>query len=68
LPCATARGDRLPNARFSVTLEQIPAPATGDRQADTLALTAAIQAKLEQWIAADPGRWLWFYKRWDAAD
>jgi hypothetical protein len=26
--------------------------------------TAKIQATFEAWIRGDPGRWLWFYKRW----
>ena len=59
------RVDRLPNARFSVMLERIAVPDTGDVAADTLATTVTIQARLEAWIKADPGRWLWFYKRWD---
>ena len=63
-----ARVDRLPHARFSVTLDEIAVPGSGDQAADTLAATAAIQAKLQDWITTDPGRWLWFYKRWDAAD
>ena len=63
-----ARVDRLPGARFQVTLERIAVPRTGDIVADSLATTAKIQAKMEQWITSDPGRWLWFYKRWDAAD
>jgi KDO2-lipid IV(A) lauroyltransferase len=61
------RVDRMPNARFSVTLAPIPVLDTGDAAADILATTATIQARLEAWIKADPGRWLWFYKRWDEA-
>ena len=63
-----ARVDRLPNARFSVVLERIAIQDTGDVAADMLATTVTIQARLEAWIKADPGRWLWFYKRWDRAD
>lgn len=62
------RVDRLPDARFAVTLERVAAVETGDADADTLATTAAIQALFERWIRADPGRWLWFYKRWSEAD
>ena len=62
------RVDRLPNARFSVVLERIAVADTGDTAADTLATTASIQAGLEAWIKADPGRWLWFYKRWQETD
>jgi Kdo2-lipid IVA lauroyltransferase/acyltransferase len=62
------RVDRLPNARFSVMLERIAVADTGNLAADTLATTATIQARLEAWIKADPGRWLWFYKRWEEVD
>jgi len=62
------RVDRLPHARFSVVLERITVQDTGDVAADTLATTATIQAGLEAWIKADPGRWLWFYKRWNKED
>ena len=53
------RVDRLPNARFSVVLERIAVQDTGDVTADMLATTVTIQARLEAWIKADPGRWLW---------
>ena len=59
-----ARTDRLPGARFRVTLARIEAPETDDQAADVTAMTAAIQAVFEDWIRADPGAWLWFYKRW----
>ena len=62
------RVDRLPNARFSVVLERISVADTGDLAADALTTTAAIQATFEGWIKADPGRWLWFYKRWSEAE
>lgn len=64
----TVRVDRLPNTRFSVVLERIAVADTGDVAADTFTTTAAIQAGFEAWIKADPGRWLWFYKRWAAMD
>jgi len=62
------RVDRLPNARFAVTLERVAIAHTGDVDADTLTTTATIQAIFERWIKADPGRWLWFYKRWSEVD
>ena len=64
----TVRVDRLPDARFSVFLERIEVSDTGNAEADTLATTATIQAGLEKWVRADPGRWLWFYKRWGEVD
>lgn len=62
------RVERLPNARFAVTLERIAIADTGDVNADTLTTTATIQTVFEGWIKADPGRWLWFYKRWSEVD
>ncbi len=62
------RVERLPNAMFAVTLERVPITDTGDVDGDTLATTATIQAIFERWIRADPGRWLWFYKRWSDVD
>ncbi len=62
------RVDRLSDARFSITLEPVAVADTGDIAADTLTTTASIQAMFEGWISADPGRWLWFYKRWSEVD
>jgi KDO2-lipid IV(A) lauroyltransferase len=62
------RVDRLPDARFSVVLERIVVQDTGNVGADVLATTATIQSMLEAWIRIDPGRWRWFYKRWDETD
>ena len=59
------RVDRLPNARFTLTLEPVEVADTGDEQADVEATTAAIQATFEHWIRAKPGMWRWFYRRWD---
>ena len=62
------RVDRLPDTRFSVFLERVDTQNSGDIEADTITTTAAIQAVFEDWIRADPGRWLWFYKRWGETD
>jgi KDO2-lipid IV(A) lauroyltransferase len=43
----------------------IPVPATGDRQADIEAMTAAINATLERWIRERPGEFLWLHRRFE---
>jgi KDO2-lipid IV(A) lauroyltransferase len=41
-------------------------PDSGDRDADALALMAAINDRLEAWIRARPEQWLWTHRRWPA--
>jgi KDO2-lipid IV(A) lauroyltransferase len=45
----------------------LPPPATGDRQADIEAMTAAINATLERWVRDRPAEWLWLHRRFDKA-
>lgn len=45
----------------------LPLPATGDRQADIEAITAAINATLERWVRERPAEWLWLHRRFDKA-
>jgi KDO2-lipid IV(A) lauroyltransferase len=60
-----ASNRRLPGARFHVTvlpaLEFVP---SGEDERDTLALTAAITARIEEIVRDDPGQWLWIHNRW----
>ncbi len=56
---------RLGPARFRLVVEPPMAlPDSGDRQADILALTQAVNDMLERWIAARPESWLWLHRRW----
>ena len=64
LPIYAARVDRIAGARFSVHVEEVEAPRTGDKDADVTAMTAAIQAVFESWVRARPDQWVWFYNRW----
>jgi len=60
-----AANRRLPGPRFHVTVQETPAVAlTGDDTKDTLSLTAAITAGIEEIVRADPGQWLWIHNRW----
>lgn len=56
---------RLPGGRYRLTLEAplaIPRDAKG--RVDPLALTQAINDKVEGWVRANPGQWMWFHRRW----
>ncbi|MBB2200352.1 lysophospholipid acyltransferase family protein [Gluconacetobacter tumulisoli] len=65
--CAVIPGyvERLGPARLRIHVEPpLPLPDSGDRQADVLALTQAVNDRLEDWIRARPGSWLWLHRRW----
>jgi KDO2-lipid IV(A) lauroyltransferase len=67
-PLVPARIERRGPARFRVTCyPPLVVPATGDRQRDVAALTAALNRLLEEWIAERPQDWLWLHKRWPRA-
>ncbi|MBV8975866.1 MAG: lysophospholipid acyltransferase family protein [Alphaproteobacteria bacterium] len=60
-----ASNERLKGARFRMTIH--PAIAfvpTGDHEADVLALTAKINAAIEQCVRNRPSQWLWIHRRW----
>jgi Kdo2-lipid IVA lauroyltransferase/acyltransferase len=67
-PIIFASNKRLGGARFAVTvyppLEFTP---SGDDEADTRALTAAINRQLEEIVRAHPAQWLWIHRRWPSA-
>ncbi len=59
------RCERIGPAKLRVTIEAIDKPpTTGNRDADILALTTAINARLEGWVRARPQDWLWLHRRW----
>jgi KDO2-lipid IV(A) lauroyltransferase len=57
---------RLPgDFRHEITVEApLVVPRTGDLKADVLALTRAINARVEDWVRREPGQWLWAHRRW----
>jgi KDO2-lipid IV(A) lauroyltransferase len=60
-----AANRRLPRARFQVTVTSGPDfRPSGDDARDTAALTAALTARIEEIVRADPGQWLWIHNRW----
>lgn len=56
--------ERVGGARFRVGVREVHAPRTGDRDADVVAATAALQAALEQQIRRRPEQWMWSQRRW----
>lgn len=47
-----------------IVLRRVEAPLTGDRDQDSLALTAAATRAIEDEIRANPAEWVWMHPRW----
>jgi Kdo2-lipid IVA lauroyltransferase/acyltransferase len=63
-PVFPVRTERLEDGRMKVTVEEpwtFPANGTDD---DVRAALMRINRRLEEWIRARPGQWLWMHKRW----
>jgi KDO2-lipid IV(A) lauroyltransferase len=59
------RVERLKGVKFRVTFEEpMEFTRTGDDETDVTALMTLINARLEEWIRARPGHWLWLHRRW----
>ena len=56
---------RTKGAHFAMRIEMVEVPRGGDRDADVLATTAALQARFEQFIRETPEQWMWAHRRWD---
>jgi KDO2-lipid IV(A) lauroyltransferase len=68
VPVIFASNKRLGGARFAVTVHPpLEFAPSGDDDADTRALTAAINLQLEEIVRADPAQWLWIHRRWPTA-
>ena len=64
-PVIPIRCERIGPARLRVTAEApLVLPDSGDRQADILALTLAMNRALERWIREAPENWFWLHRRW----
>ena len=56
---------RLGPCRFRMVCEApLVVPRTGDQAADVLAISSAMNRRLELWIRDDPSAWLWLHRRW----
>ena len=65
VPILFASNKRIGGAHFQVTMHPplLFAPS-GDADADVKALTAAINARLEEMVRSAPEQWLWIHRRW----
>ncbi len=60
-----AANRRVGGPRFHVTVQpELEFNASGDEAQDIVRLTAAIQARIEEMVRANPGQWLWIHNRW----
>lgn len=65
LPLVPIRVERIGPARLRLICEPpLAVPRTQDRGADIRAITTALNARVEAWVRADPGSWLWLHRRW----
>ena len=55
---------RLAPSVHRVILRRIEVPRTGDREQDSLAMTAAATRAIENEIRARPDEWVWMHRRW----
>ena len=65
LPLYAARVLRKPGVKFQMRIEEVEVPRTGDRDADVLAATQALQARFEEFVREAPEQWMWAHRRWD---
>ena len=64
-PLVPVRIERLGPARFRLSsFDALEPPGSGDRQADAVAVMAAFNDILEDWIRDKPEQWLWLHRRW----
>ena len=55
---------RLPDGRFSMSMEEVPVRPTGDRNADIDRIVADYTAALERWVRRAPEQYFWHHRRW----
>jgi len=55
---------RLPSGKYRLVVERIEVEATGDREADVIALVAQYTARMEYWVTQYPGQYFWQHRRW----
>ncbi len=55
---------RVAPAVHRVVIRSIAVPASGDREADSLAATAAATRAIEEEVRRRPDEWVWMHRRW----
>jgi KDO2-lipid IV(A) lauroyltransferase len=64
-PLVPALSRRIGPARLRLIVEPpLTLPDSGNRAADVLSLTQAMNDVLERWIREQPESWLWLHRRW----
>jgi KDO2-lipid IV(A) lauroyltransferase len=63
-PLIPAHVERIGPARFRVVVEPpLALPESGDHAADVWAVMEAVNLRIEDWVRARPGEWLWLHRR-----
>ena len=55
---------RQPSGRYRLSFEEIPIPATGDRERDVDEVVARYTRVLETWVRRAPEQYFWHHRRW----
>jgi Kdo2-lipid IVA lauroyltransferase/acyltransferase len=64
-PMVPGRIVRLGGAHFRMIVgPPLVVARSGNRHADTRAVTEAVNRQLERWITETPEQWLWLHRRW----
>jgi len=59
-----ARTSRVAPGMHRIRVSRLEVPASGDREADSRALTAAATAAIEEEVRQHPDQWVWMHARW----
>ncbi|MFL5310129.1 MAG: lysophospholipid acyltransferase family protein [Myxococcales bacterium] len=59
-----ARIRRVAPGMHRIRISRLALPSTGDREADSRALTAAATEAIEEEVRALPDQWVWMHRRW----
>ncbi|MEX2179139.1 MAG: lysophospholipid acyltransferase family protein [Gemmatimonadaceae bacterium] len=55
---------RKPDGRYTISFEDVPVRATGDKNADVDRIAADYTAVLERWVRVAPEQYFWHHRRW----
>ncbi|HKC61677.1 MAG TPA: lipid A biosynthesis acyltransferase [Myxococcales bacterium] len=63
-PAVFARIRRVAPGMHRIRVSRLAVPASGDAEADSLALTAAATEAIEEEVREHPDQWVWMHPRW----